>query len=451
MTLATYMFKNALRNKRRTALTAISLAISLTVVIFLKTILLQMTDPPEPKRPSARFVVRHRVSLTMGLPRSNEQKIREMEGIVDVTPMQWFQGIYKDEKPENWFARFAVDPDSFFRVYDNLKPASEEQFQAFRKTRTGCLVGRKLEERYGFKIGDTITIRGDIFDANPELKVVGFYDVTDDQPMNDWLVFQIKYLDEMLGETTRVSSFFALADSPQRLETLLPAIEERFRNSDAEVKAETEKAFQMSFLEMMGNVTGLINTLVTVVVFAVLLIAASTMALTIKERTREVATLKALGFSRGHILGLVVGEGIIVSTIGGLLGIGGSYVVLPRPGLLAACAAGAIVAIIIGVLMMAISFILEMKQDSKVRFIASKYGAIIAICIGVVITGLLVATMPTLDWLSMSGGYVMAMNVRPQTGLLGLGITVVVGVFSSFWPAFQASRMSVLDGLRKVD
>ncbi|HNM45555.1 MAG TPA: ABC transporter permease [Candidatus Sumerlaeota bacterium] len=452
MTLMTYMAKNALRNRRRTALTAVSLAISLTVVIFLKTFLLQLTNPPESAKPSARFVVRHRVSLTMGLPRSTEEKIRRMEGVVDISPMQWFQGIYIDEKPKNWFARFAVDPDHFFNVYDDLQT---NDLEAFKKTRNGALVGRKLAERHGFKVGDTIVIKGDIFDANPELKVVGIYDMAngavDTQQMTDWLLFQIKYLDEMLGETTRVSSFFARADTPQRMETLLPAIEEMFRNSDAEVKAETEKAFQMSFLEMMGNVTGLINTLVTVVLFAVLLIAASTMALTIKERTKEVATLKALGFGRGHILALVVGEGMIVSALGGLLGIGGSYAFLPKPGWFAAFALGAIVAIGVMIFMMMLTFMISETSQSRIRKIAAGRGGTIAIAVGLTITIALLAVMPPLDWMTLSSGYVPTMEVRKPTLILGFIITVVVGLLSSFWPAFQASRMSVLDGLRKVD
>lgn len=453
MTAGTLMLKSAFRNTRRTGLTALSLAVSLALIMVLQTILAEITKPTGLNESVPRVVIRHRVSLTLALPRPYEQKIRKVPGIVDISPMQWFGGIWKDDDFRNFFPRFGVDPDHFFNVFLDYK-LGPGQLEAFQKTRNGCLVGTKLVERYGFKVGDNITIKGDIFPVDLQMKVVGI--ITGTQP--DWLVFQIKYLDELLGQTTRTGTFFALADSPERVETLVPQIEEMFRNSDAQVKAETEKAFQLSFVEMLGNIKFFINGIVTVVIFAVLMIAASTMALAIRERTREIATLKAIGFTRLQVLGLVVGEGMIVSSFGGGLGVFLSWLMLPSPRWFVAVAAGTVVAVLIGLFIMVAGFFLPEGADhgyrlrlARLRGFIETYGPRFAILSGAFIMLFMLLVTPPVDWFTMTGGMIQSMVVRNETVMSGIKITLFIGALSSTWPAWQASRMSVLDGLRTLE
>lgn len=454
MTLVTYMAKNAFRNTRRTALTALSLAVSLALIVVLRTILLEITKPTGLDESIPRIVMRHRTSLTMSLPRPYGEKLRRLPGVIDVTPMQWFGGVWKDDRFENFFPRFGVDPEHFFNVYIDYKPLTPQMLEAFKATRNGCLIGSKLVERYGFKIGDTIIVRGDIFPVDLELKVVGIF--TGPQP--DWVIFQLKYLDELLGETSRVGAFFALADSPARVEVLLPEIEKMFRNSDAEVKAETEKAFQLSFVEMLGNIKVFINGLVSVVIFAVLMIGASTMALAIRERTREIATLKAIGFTRGNVLALVVGEGMVVSCIGGGLGLWLSWLLLPSPKWFMAAAAGLVVTGLIGVPALVISTLLPESAPGGAKLFLARLRATLtnlsprlSVYTGLLITLVLLHVMPESDWFTFSGGMIQSMNVRGETLVLGSIVTVAIGFTSSLWPAWQASRLSVLDGLRTLE
>jgi putative ABC transport system permease protein len=455
MTLVSFMAKNAFRNTRRTALTAVSLAVSLALIVVLQTILLEITKPSGLDESIPRVIVRHRTSLTMSLPRPYEKKLRRLDGIVDVTPMQWFGGIWKDEDFKNFFPQFGVDPDHFFNVYIDYHPLEPEMLTALKNTRNGCLVGTKLAERHGFKVGDTIAIKGNIYPADLELKVVGLF--TGPQP--DWCIFQLKYLDELLGETTPAGSFFMLAESPARVETLIPEVEAMFRNSDAEVKAETEKAFQLSFVEMLGNVKVFINSLVSVVIFAVLMIAASTMALAIRERTREIATLKAIGFTRTQVLVLVVGEGMVVSCLGGGLGLAIAWLFLPSPKWFLAGAAGILVSVVLGAPLLLMAILLPetaasgIKRRLLVRFreFLNEIGPRLSIYTGLLVMLVLLFVLPSLDWFAFSGGMIQSMNVRNETLVLGTVVTVVVGFLSSLWPAWQASRMSVLDGLRTLE
>jgi ABC-type lipoprotein release transport system permease subunit len=326
---------------------------------------------------------------------------------------------------------------------------------AFKAERSGCLIGAKLAERHGFKVGDTITIKGDIYYVDLVVKVVGIYDGAEP----DWLIFQMKYLDELMDETVRPGTFFALVESPERVDTLLPELEAMFRNSDAEVKAETEKAFQLSFVEMLGNIKSLINTLVSVVVFAVLMIAASTMALAIRDRTREVATLKAIGFSRGMVLGLIVGEGMVVSIVGGGMGVLLSYLLLPQPRWLMAVGAGFVVSVVMGLPLLILSVLLPefgtgglvRRMMARLRAVISDLGAPLSILAGCIVTLLLLRVIPATDWVKFSGGAIQSLNVRPETLMLGIWITLGVGLVSSLIPAWQAARMSVLDGLRTLE
>jgi putative ABC transport system permease protein len=454
MNLASYVAKNALRNARRTVLTVLSIGVSLALIVILDTLLLEITKPTALDEAIPRFVVRHRTSLTMQLPKPYQQKIARVPGVTALTPMDWFGGIWKDEEIENFFPRFGIDPRNFFTVFRDYKPLKPEYLKAMQTERTACLVGDKLVERYGFKIGDRIVIQGDIYPVDLELTVRGIFT----GPAAEWLLFNLSYLDELMGGGKRVGTFFGLAETTERVPEVLSAIEALFRNSEAEVKAETEKAFYLSFVEMIGNIQVLVRGLVTVVVFAIVLIAASTMAMAVRDRVREIAVLKTIGFSRGHVMGLVVAEGLLVSLAGGAIGIGVTMAILPNPRIFLSVIGGVAVTGFVGLTLLLASLLLpEWTPGGQARRLAAiqhwliRVGPWVSVAGGVLVTTALLLVLHPIDWCRFSNGIIPYLNMRQETAVLGAVITLGVGLASSLLPAWSASRMGVLDGLRTVD
>jgi putative ABC transport system permease protein len=252
------------------------------------------------------------------MPLSYENKIRAVPGVVALSSMNWFGGKYKDDKPENFFAQFSVEPANIMQVYSDWQ-IPEDQKQAWIKDQTGCAVGRQLADRLHFKVGDRIHLIGAIFGVNPDLTVRA---IIDGPEVNDALWFNRKYLDENIAWMGSRSGMYSMrVASPDDVPQVARAIDDMFRNSPDPTKTETEKGFQLGFIAMMGNVKAFILGISGAVVFAILLVSGNTMAMSIRERIREVAVLKTVGFTRNGVLALFVVEAIVVSLIGGLLGI----------------------------------------------------------------------------------------------------------------------------------
>jgi putative ABC transport system permease protein len=244
-------------------------------------------------------------------------KIREIPGVVAVVPSTWFNGIYKDQKPENFFARFATDPDEFFKVFRDLK-MPEDQIKDWQRDRQGAIVSDSLAQKYGWKLGDRIVIQGDIYPVNLELYIRGIYH---SDPDFKSLYFNTKYLEESVSFIKgQVGTFDILADKPSDVSKIASAVDDMFRNSPAPTKTESEKAFGLEFVAMLGNVKAFILSICGAVLFATLLVSANTIAMSIRERTREVAVLKTLGFTKLGVLALFVGEAVALSIVGGLVG-----------------------------------------------------------------------------------------------------------------------------------
>ena len=318
MTLSRFVTKNAFRNKRRSILTVLSIAFSLLLLTLMMTIWRAFYLDQGSAESAERLVVRHRVSLTFSLPGFYREKIRAVPGVVAVVPVSWFGGIYKDDKPENFFAQFGTDPEEFFKVFRDMQ-LSDEQRIAWQRDRQGVIVDDTLAQKYGWKLGDRIVLKGNIYPVDLELYVRGIFT---SNPDNKSVYFNSKYVEEAVsffkGQT---GTFSILAASPGDVSKIASTIDDMFRNSPQPTKSESEKAFGLEFVAMMGNVKAFILMICSAVVFATLLVSANTMAMSIRERTREVAVLKTLGFTRNSVLGLFVSEAVALAAAGGVFGI----------------------------------------------------------------------------------------------------------------------------------
>jgi putative ABC transport system permease protein len=317
MTLGRFVTKNAFRNKRRSILTVASIGVSLLLLTFMMTLWQGFYIDKGSAESARRLVTRHRVSLTFNLPGFYREKIRSIPGVVAVVPNSWFGGLYRDNKPENFFANFATDPDEFLKVYSEIE-IPPDQAAAWQRDRAGVIVNDGLANKYGWKIGDRIVLQGTIYPVNPELTIRGIFRAPSSPQM---VYFNAKYVEEAVDFFKgRAGTFDILAGSPEDVSKIAGAVDDMFRNSPEPTKTESEKAFGLSFINMLGNVKAFILTICLAVVFTTLLVSANTMAMSIRERTREVAVLKTLGFERRTILGLFVGEAISLSLAGGVLG-----------------------------------------------------------------------------------------------------------------------------------
>jgi putative ABC transport system permease protein len=290
----------------------------LFLIITLATILTEFSRGSSRSNP-LRLITRHAVSLAFTLPVAQRQRIATVPGVKAVIPFSWFGGIYKDEK--NFFANFAVDASKLREVLTELK-MSDPEWQAFINDRQGAIVGQKLVKLYGFTSGQRVTLRSPIYDRSVEFIVRGVYTGGDEKT----LYFHHEYINELVPAWAKdqVSTFSILADSPDDVPRIAQAIDSIFINTDAPTKTESERDFAISFETMMGGVKQFMYGIMGAITFSLLLIMGNTMAMTVRERTREVGMLKALGFQRGTIAGLFVGEALLVTTLGALIGIGGA-------------------------------------------------------------------------------------------------------------------------------
>ena len=319
--LGPLILRNVLRNRRRSLLTLASTAVSLALLALLLAIYqgffyAEPTSPSETKR----LVCRHRVSLTQSLPASHQARIKTVPGVEYVSAWSWFQGVWKE--PKFFFARFAVDPDIIFDIRQDWT-IDPEQLAEFKRMRTGCAIGEKIAKQYNIKLGDRLTIVGDIYNVTLELTCVGIYQ---HPPQTECLVFHRDYLTELLPATSKqrdsVGTYMILASSPDEVPRIARAIDTIFDNSPFPTRTESEKEFGRSFLAFLGNIKLFLAAICGAVTFTILLVSANTVAMAVRERTREMAILRTLGYTPGEIRGLVIGEAIVISLIGGAIGVG---------------------------------------------------------------------------------------------------------------------------------
>lgn len=320
MTIGTFILKNALRNKRRATLSILSVAVSLFLFVTLLVALRELTQPVESEGAALRVLVRSKISIANALPASQRPIIEHIPGVEAVSPFSWFGGKFKDEEAMT-FGQFALDPDKVDKIAVEFK-IPPEQYKLFRNDRQACIIGKITAEKYKFKIGDRISLTSTIYPCTLEFKIAGFYSGSvDDRNM----FFNQKYLDEATGDPGIVGTWWVKVRSAEDMPKVISAINHDFANTSAEVRAESERAFQLSFISMWGNIKLFINSICTVVVFTLILVAASTMSMAIRERFRELAVLKAIGFRRRELFAFILAESFGLAMLGALLGVGGAF------------------------------------------------------------------------------------------------------------------------------
>lgn len=376
------VFKNARRSKRRTALTVLSVAIAVFLFSALRAVLDGFNAGAEGSS-STRLITLRSTSLMFSMPTSHADIIRNTAGVRDVTWANWFGGIYKD--PQNFFAQFAIEPESYLRMYPEIL-LTPEQKQAFLDDRAGCIVGDGLAKTYGFKVGDKITLKVGIpiygrqdFDFN----VVAIYRSGGTAVDNQSMFFHWKYADERSLTKGQAGWYVMQIANPDQAAQVALAIDQKFANSPYETKTDTEREFQSSFVKMFGNLNLLLGSISLAVVITTLFVSANTMAMSVRERTTEIAVMRTLGFPSSTVFLLIAGEAVLMSVVGGVLG------------------------------------------------------------------AVLARTLVSPDFLN-AGTFVPEVHVSNANVVIALALSAFIGVFAGLIPATMASRLKIVDALRRV-
>jgi putative ABC transport system permease protein len=376
--------KNALRHKLRTFLTILGVAIAILAFGLLRTVISAWYAGVEASSAS-RLVTRNAISLIFPLPLSYKDKIRQIDGVKLVSFGNWFGGIYIDEK--HFFANYAVEPRGYLELYPEIV-IPEEQKKAFLQDRKGAVAGRILIEKYGWKIGDIITLKGTIFPGEWDFVLRGIYRGRDKTVDESAFIFQWDYLNETMKKTAplradQVGWYMIGITNPNLAADVAVRIDKAFKNSLAETLTETEKAFQLGFISMTEAIVIAIKLVSFVVIFIIMVVVANTMAMTARERIGEYAVFKTLGFGGWHIARLIFGESLLISLIGCILGI--------------------------------------------------------------------VLTFPAADIFSSSlRTYFPVFNVATKTIYMDIGASVLVGSVAAVFPTWRAIKIRIADGLRRI-
>ncbi len=375
------VWKNLFRRKARTLFTVLSIVVAFILFGYLAAVRVAFGGGVQIAGVD-RLLVIHKVSLIQMLPESYQGRIEVLDGVEDISHQTWFGGIYQD--PRNFFAQFAVDPESYLRLYPEIVLSDAER-EAWLGNRTGAIVDRVTADRFGWQVGDRIPLQGTIWrtrnDDAWEFTIDGIIDFEGGGPAQ--FFFHYEYLAEAntLGRGL-VGQYIIRIDEPARAADIAAAVDARFANSGAETKTSTEQAFLQGFADQIGNIGAIVTAILAAVFFTILVITANTMAQSIRERTSELAVLKTLGFTGRRVMTLVVLESMALAATGGAAGLG-------------------------------IVYVLVGQGD------------------------------PT-------GGFLPAFAIPARDLLVGGVLVVGLGVASAVLPGWQATRLRIVDALRKV-
>jgi putative ABC transport system permease protein len=378
-----------LRNRRRSALAAVSISVALCLLTMLAAsyrVLFQESDANP--REALRMMTQNKISITQPMPVSYRARIRQIPGVRNAMVWQWFGGTYKDARDaRNFFGRYAIEPAKLFSMRPEIELPDEEK-QSFQRKRTACIAGSTLSARFGWKKGDRITLMGDIFPVTLELTLVGIYrDPSDDET----LYLNYDYLREAMQSAglgpraDQVGVFLVQAESADRVIGVSAAIDEEFENSPAPTETQPERNWLLGFVAFLGNLKLYLLSICAALAFTILLVSTNTITMAVRERIRDVGILKTLGYTPAAILGLTIAEATALAVAGGAGGL-----------LLAA-----------------------------------------GLCAAVSRSGTAYAALQ--------------LAVTPGIAAGSLIAAAVLGISSSLWPAWQASRTGILDALRSTE
>lgn len=380
------IYKNLLRHKLRSLLTILGISIAVLAFGLLRTVVTAWSYGVEAAS-ADRLITRHAVAFIFPLPYSYKSDIENIPGVKKVSFATWFQGIYKDQSFENFFPRLAVDPETIFDVYPEFI-LPQDQLQTFKKQRNGCIIGKKLVSQHGFKIGDVIPVKGDIYPGDWEFTIVGIYTGKDKTADETQMFFNWEYLNERNRQTgsfatDQVGWYVVQVKNPTEAASVSESVDALYTNSSAKTKTETEKAFQQSFVSLSGAIITSLQVVSYVIIGIILMVLANTIIMAARERIREYAVLKTLGFTSFHVVGLIAGESLFISMLGGGVGL-----LLTFP-------------------------------------VCQGFGE----------------AFPTMF---------PVFTVAPSTVVMAIGFSILVGVIASIFPSYRSAHMSIVDGLRQI-
>ncbi len=326
------IWSNLKRKKLRTLLTMLSIVVAFVLFGYLSALRMAFGQGVE-LAGLDRLVVRHKVSIIQLLPESYEQRIERIEGVEDATFATWFGGNYQD--PRNFFAKMPVKPAEFLEMFPEFVLSDGER-EAWMETRTGAIAGRALADRFGWKVGDRIPIEPDIWrladgEGAWEFDLVGIYEGAETATDTTQMFFRHDYFHESRRYGSgQVGWYWVRIGEPERAAEIAAAIDREFANSPAETKTEPEGAFAQGFANQAGNIGAIMTAILGAVFFTILLVAGNTMAQAVRERTEELGTLKALGFTHRGVSLLVLSESLLITMLGGLLGLGLAWLLISQ-------------------------------------------------------------------------------------------------------------------------
>jgi len=385
MKILKLVVKNMLRHKLRSSLTILGVSVAGIAFILLQTLVEAWYVGVEGSAAN-RLITRNAVSFIFPLPLAYEQKIAAVPGVERVAFANWFGGVYIDKN--QFFARLAVDADDFFAVYPELLVAPD-QMEAFKRERNACIIGTQIAERYHLKLGDLMTLEGDIYPGQWQFVVRGIYRPRDKMTDPSNMLFHWKYVDERMRAETpsragQIGWYIVQIKDPAQSARISDEIDQQFKNSAAETKSETERAFQQGFLSAAGAIITAMNVISFVIIGIILLVLGNTMIMAARERVREYAVLKTLGFSTLHLVGLIGGEAMCIAALGGL----------------------------------------------------------VSMAIGIPMVGIVEQVLPK--------GWFPVFELQPVTVMYAFISAFVVGIFSSLIPLYRTLNTTIVNGLRQI-
>jgi len=322
MRILKLIIKNSLRHKTRTILTILGISIAVFAFGLLRTVVTAWNAGVEASAAN-RLITRQAVSFIFPLPLAYRDQILKIPGVDVVTYANWFQGVYIDKN--QFFARLAVDAETILQVYPEFL-LSEEEYQTFLSERNSCILGQATADQYKLKLGDLMTIEGDIYPGDWQFVIRGIYKPRDKTTDATQMLFHWDYLNERMkewetGRDNEVGWYIVKISDPDKSASISEQIDAIFKNSRAETKTESERAFQQGFVAASSAILTSINVISFVIIGIIMLVLGNTMIMSARERTREYAVFKTIGFSAKHMVGLILGESLFISALGGGLGL----------------------------------------------------------------------------------------------------------------------------------